>query len=146
LWSVSGRAEQLLVSTPLVVGSLASDTAFSVSGAGTVTVILSDLGWPDKLANLTFAATTPSAVLANMTGTGEISFQVSGAGIYNAVVGAVASPGFLDLGWYSMTIDFAPAVPLPASGLLLGSALGALALAWRMQATRLLARAESPRR
>src|SRR5215470_4587795 len=93
--------EMLLQSTPLVVGSLASVTAFAVSGPGTVTVTLSDLGWPDKLASLTFAATTPTGVLTTLSGAGQTSFKVTSAGVYDAVVGAVAGPGFLDLGWYS---------------------------------------------
>jgi hypothetical protein len=98
-----------------------------VPGAGAVTAILSDLDWPAKLASLTFAATTPTSVLASLNGPGEVSFNVSGPGVYSAVVGAVASPtSFLNLGWYSMTIEFAPAVPLPASAWLLLSGLVSL--------------------
>lgn len=128
LWSMTGHAEQiLLVATPLVQGSLASATPFTVPGAGTVTAILSDLDWPAKLASLTFAATTPTSVLASLNGPGQVSFKVSSPGVYSAVVGAVASPtSFLDLGWYSLTIDFAPAVPLPASAWLLLSGLASL--------------------
>jgi hypothetical protein len=135
LWSMTGHAEQiLLVATPLVQGSLASATAFSVPGAGTVTATLTDLSWPDKLASLTFAATTPTSVLASLPGQGQISFNTSAQGIYSAVVGAVASPsGFLDLGWYSLSIGFAPAVPLPATGWLLLSGLGALAVTLRQR-------------
>ncbi len=126
------RADQVLLeATPLVQGSLASVTSLDVSGPGTVTVTLSDLGWPDKLASLTFAATTPTGVLATLSGAGRISFTVSTAGIYDAVVGAVASPGFLGLGWYSLCITFAPSVPLPGGGWLLLSALAACALLWR---------------
>ena len=145
-WSSSARADQLLLqATPLVQGSLASVTAFAVSGPGTVTVTLSDLGWPDKLASLTFAATTPTGVLATMTGAGRISFTVSTAGIYDAVVGAVASPGFLSLGWYSLGISFAPAaVPLPGAGWLLLSALAAGALLGRRRSHPLAAPAPRP--
>lgn len=136
VWSITGHAEILLVSTPLVQGSLASATPFSVPGAGTVTAILSDLDWPARLASLTFAATTPTSVLASLNGPGQVSFNVSGPGVYSAVVGAVASPtSFLGLGWYSMTVDFAPAVPLPASVWLLLSGLGCLAAARRSKGT-----------
>jgi hypothetical protein len=139
LWSMTGHAEQiLLMATPLVQGSLASATAFSVPGAGTVTATLTDLAWPAKLASLTFAATTPTSVLASLPGSGQISFNTSAQGIYSAVVGAVASPsGFLDLGWYSLSIGFAPAVPLPASGWLLLSGLGAVAVTWRRRRSHL---------
>jgi hypothetical protein len=137
LWSMTGHAEQiLLATTPLVQGSLASATPFSVPGAGTVTATLVDLGWPAKLASLTFAATTPTSVLATLPGPGQVSFNTSAPGVYSAVVGAVASPsGFLDLGWYSLTIGFAPSVALPPSAWLLLSGLGALALALRRRGT-----------
>lgn len=136
LTSAVARADQLLVTTPLVVGSLSSVSNFQISGPGTVTVSLTDLGWTERLASLTFAATDAAGVVATMSGPGQISFNVSSPGMYSAVVGAVASSsGFLDLGWYSMTVNFAPAaaVPLPASGwlllscvLLLGAALRAV--------------------
>ncbi len=128
LWGFPAAAEEVLLeTTPLVQGSLATVTPFDVTSPGTVTVILADLAWPEKLASLTFAATTPNAVLATLGGPGEVSFKVSKPGIYDAVVGAIASPGFLDLGWYSMTVEFAPAaVPLPAGAWLLLSGLGAL--------------------
>jgi hypothetical protein len=134
LTGAAARADQLLVTTPLVVGSLSSVSNFQISGPGTVTVSLTDLGWTDRLASLTFAATNASGVVASMTGPGQISFNVSSPGMYSTVVGAVASTaGFLDLGWYSMTVNFAPAaaVPLPASALLLLSCLLLLGVALR---------------
>jgi hypothetical protein len=139
-WSTTGHADQTLLATsPVVQGSLASATPFSVPGAGTVTAILTDLDWPTKLASLTFAATTPTSVLASLPGAGQVSFTTSGAGVYSAVVGAVASPsGLLDLGWYSLTIGFAPAVPLPASAWLLLSGLGALAVTLHRRHARLV--------
>ena len=134
LLSSAARAEQLLVTTPLVDGSLASVTNFQISGPGTVTVSLTDLDWTDRLASLTFAATDASGVVATMSGPGQVSFKVSSPGMYSAVVGAVASgSGFLDLGWYSMTVNFAPAaaVPLPPSAWLLVSCLLLLGVALR---------------
>jgi hypothetical protein len=127
-WSTAGYAEQLLAVSPLVQGSLASATAFNVPGAGTVTVTLTDLDWPAKLQSLTFAATTPTAVVASLASAGQTSFGVGSAGVYDAVVNAVASPqSFLNMGWYSLTIDFAAAVPLPPTALLMLSGLGCLA-------------------
>jgi len=130
--ALAAHAEQILQETPLVQGALATATPFSVTGPGMVTVTLSDIVWPDRLASLTIAATTPNAVLASLSGPGTVSFKVTGAGVYDAVVGAVAgSSSFLNLGWYSLNIDFAPAVPLPQSAWLLLSALAALWLAVR---------------
>ncbi len=115
--------------SPLVHGYLASATPFSVPAAGTVTVTLTDLNWPTKLASLTFAATTPTAVLAGLASAGRTSFTVGSSGVYDAVVDAVASPqSFLDLGWYSLTIDFTAAVPLPPTVLLMLSGIACLAL------------------
>lgn len=128
--SGAARAEQLLAVSPLVHGSLASATPFEVPAAGTVTVILTDLNWPQKLASLSFAATTPTAVLAGLAGPGVTSFTTSSAGVYDAVVDAVASPqSFLNLGWYSLRIDFAAAVPLPPTAWLILSGIACLALA-----------------
>lgn len=129
-WSIAGHAEQLLAVSPLVHGSLATATPFTIPGAGTVTVKLTDLNWPTKLASLTFAATTPTAVVASLASAGQTSFQVGSSGVYDAVVDAVASPqSFLNLGWYSLTIDFTAAVPLPPTALLMLSGLLCLALA-----------------
>lgn len=140
LAGAAAEAEELLVSTPLVDGSLATVSNFQITGPGTVTVSLTDLAWPDKLASLTFAATTSSGVVASMSGPGQISFNVSSPGMYSAVVGAVAGAGFLDLGWYSMIVNFTPAtsaVPLPGSVWLLvsGLVLGALLIRPRRRAT-----------
>ena len=133
LWSVPSHADQVLLETsPLVQGFLASATPFTVSAPGTVTVTLTDLDWTQKLASLTFAVTTPGSVLDSMSAAGQSSFTVSTAGVYSAVVGALAapaSPGSLAIGWYSLNISFAPAVPLPASSwLLLSGVIGLIAL------------------
>jgi hypothetical protein len=138
-FSIGAHAEQLLVTTPLVEGSLASDTAFAVTGPGTVTVSLADLGWPNSLQSLTFAATTPTSVLATMSGVGQVSFKVTSAGVYDAIVGAVSNrAALLGLGWYSLRIDFTPAapVPLPPDAWLLLSALVLLAAVLRRSLAR----------
>jgi hypothetical protein len=131
-WSVAGHAVQLLVDSPIVYGSLASAKPFSVPGAGTVTVTLSDLGFTAKLASLTFSATTSTAVVTSLPSAGQTSFTVGAAGLYAAVVDAVATPtGSLDLGQYSLVIGFTAAVPLPPAALLMLSGLGCLALLTR---------------
>lgn len=129
-WSAAGHAESLLViQGELVQGQLALAQPFTVPGAGTVNVTLTDLGWPAPLASLTFSATTPTAVMASLPSAGQTSFTVGGTGVYDAVIDAVASPqALLNLGEFSLNVDFTAAVPLPAASLLMLSGLGCLAL------------------
>lgn len=130
------RAEMLLSQTTLVVGSQTTATAFTTTGPGKVTVQLSDLSWPERLASLSFAIANSTTVFARSAlgiGTSSVntlSFDVSGPGTYTAIVSGVVAPSsVLQLGAYSLQIDLRPsAVPLPASGLLLGAAIALLGL------------------
>lgn len=139
--SAACRAEMLLSQTTLVVGSQTTTTTFVATGAGTVTAQLRDLSWPERLASLSFAITNSTTVLARSalsSGTSDfstLSFAVSGPGTYTAIVsGAVSPANVLQLGSYSLQIELAPsAVPIPATGLLLATALASLLLIhlWR---------------
>jgi PEP-CTERM motif len=133
LWSMSAHAEMLLTKTQLIAGTESKVYSFDAPEAGTVTVTLSQLTWPDKLSSLSFAAATSTSVIAQMTQAGTLDFRVSGPGMYSAIVtGTVdASSAVFGLGMWSVKLDFTPAVPLPASAWLLLSGLGGFVVAWR---------------
>ena len=114
----------------LVAGSQSVVYVLSAPGAGTFNVSLGDLDWPDRLASLSFTATSANALLGSLTGAGQMGFEVAGAGSLYAHVAASAQ-GLLNVGLYSLQITFMPsvsAVPLPASSTLLLTALGALGI------------------
>jgi len=129
----AARADMVLLGdTTLVTGQRASVYSFKAPAAGTVTVQLTNLAWPEALSSLSFMATDGSQVLSSWSApsspagpsTQTMMFQVSGSGAYFADVMATAG-GPLDLGLYSLSLNFAPAgsVPLPSSGGLLAVAL-----------------------
>lgn len=114
LWSTAGHAEMLFANSTFVTGSETLVTSFLAPGKGTITIDLSDLVWPDKLSELSLAASTTSSVLSRMSGAGEMSFDVGASGWYNAIVASTVAPdGLFGGGMYSLRVDFAPAVPLP---------------------------------
>jgi hypothetical protein len=93
--------------------------AFSIQAptAGTFSVQLNNLAWPERLASLSFAATTATSVLETRTDGSLLKFNVGSAGNYFAHVAGTAQ-GSLNLGLYSMRISFlteGPPVPLPAA-------------------------------
>ncbi len=120
----------------LVSGSQSVVYVLSAPGAGTFNVSLSDFAWPDRLANLSFTATSVSAVLGSLSGPGQMSFAVTGAGSLYAHVSAAAG-GLLNVGLYSLQMSFKAseaAVPLPASSWLLLVGLAAMAALSRRRA------------
>ncbi len=120
-----GSASALIERSGLITGSASVIIPVTVGSGGTFSVSLADPAFPTPLAQLSFAATTTSAVLARMSGPGTMSFDVTEAGTYYATVfGATQAP--LSLGLYSLRVSFAP-VPLPAAVWFMLSALGALA-------------------
>lgn len=132
----------LLTDTSLVSGSESSVFSFETPGAGTVSVQLTNLDWPQPLYSLSFLAATPTHVMASWADPGSptgvnLTFQVPSGGRYFADVMAQAG-GSLDLGVYSMCIKFTPSTPtvaLPASGVLLLTGILAM-LALRARARR----------
>jgi len=120
--------------TALVTHSQIDLQTFDLTGAGTVSVKLTDLKWPDLLGTLSFTLfdathTIGSYSLNNSVATtGNSSFNVSTAGTYYASIFATAAPGKVG-GLYNAQIYFqstAP-VPLPAAGWLMISALAGFA-------------------
>ena len=114
--------------TEMITGTDSITLPFVVPGGmpgGTVTVTLADLGWPGLMSSLSFAATTSTSLLAQLTAPGSVSFDIGGTGTYFATVYGVADPNF-GSGLYSLNLSYAP-VPLPAAAWLLLSGLALLA-------------------
>lgn len=127
------QASSVLVSdTTLVSGSETEVFSFNAPAAGTVSLQLTNLDWPQELSSLSFMTATASGVLspfsASTSPTQSLAFQVAAGGTYFADVMAVAG-GPLDLGAYSLSVSFTPTVapvPLPSSGTLLLAAFAGL--------------------
>lgn len=128
LHSPQTHADTVLINeTTLVSGTDSNVEAFTIPTAGTVTVQLSNIPWPQALDSLSFVASSASSVLMAWDGSGTQTFDVSAPGTYYAHVTGTAG-GLLDLGLYSLTVSFRSAVapvPLPSSATLL---LGALVM------------------
>jgi hypothetical protein len=132
--TVAHASQLLIASTTLVSGSESAVYSFNAPGPGTVSVQLTNLDWPQALSSLNFMATTANQVLSSWSDAGSgpqfASFQVASSGTYFADISAVAA-GPLDLGLYSLSLEFTPAVPVPlpaSGGLLLIGAAGLMAL------------------
>jgi hypothetical protein len=130
--SSPARADMLLLAnTTMVTGNETAVFSFNAPSSGTVTAELTNLDWPTTLSSLSFMASSGSQVLASwadpgqtLTNTHALTFQVSHPGTYFANVSATPG-GPLDIGVYSFSLHFTngAAVPLPASGWLLASAV-----------------------
>jgi hypothetical protein len=126
LAAASAQADTLLIEqSGLIGGTQTVVTPMSIVGAGTLTVTLTDLGWPSRLASLSFALSDATSVLGRMTAPGIQSFQVGGAAnLFAHVYGATNSA--LDLGLYSLRVQFTP-VPLPSAAVLMLAGMGLFA-------------------
>jgi hypothetical protein len=118
--------------SPLISGTQSNVYTVSASSAGAVTVSLSNLGWPDRLASLSFALATSSGVLKTFSGEGQQTINIGTAGTYYAIVTGTAQ-GHWNLGMYSLRMTFSaltnpggPTVPLPGAAWLLLSGIAAL--------------------
>jgi hypothetical protein len=126
----------LLEKSGLISGSQSFVFEMQAPGAGMVNVQLSNLGWPERLSSVSFAASTATSILSRLADEGSTSFHITGPGAYYAHVAGIAQ-GALQVGLYSLRITFSAGntpgspVPLPAALWLLISGLGALALPFR---------------
>jgi len=116
-------------------GSQSFEDTFSVSGPGTLSLTLTDFGWPMPLANLEMTVGTVQGLLGPEVGAGVVSYQIGGPSTISAQwFGTAVGP--LDTGLVGLEVQWSPSsgsgattVPLPTSvGLLLS---GLTLLAWR---------------
>lgn len=120
-------AGNAIARTEMITGTDSIVLPFVISGgmpSGTVTVTLTDLAWPGLMSSLSFAASTSTSLLAQLTAPGSVTFGVGGTGSYFATVYGIADPNF-GSGLYSLNISYSP-VPLPAAAWLLLSGLALL--------------------
>jgi hypothetical protein len=118
----------LLTQSTLVINQQSDVYDFTAPGPGTLTVQLEDLTWPDPLSSLMFSLDSPRSVLGWVASAGELSLSIAHGGSYFLDVTGSAG-GALDLGLYSVQVDFYPQgtpVPLPAALVLMLSGLGVL--------------------
>ena len=125
----AARAETVLVDTSTLVSSTQTYVfPFTVTGPGTVEVILTDLAWTEQFNALALAITTANDILQQLSQAGALTFKVGNAGQYYALVTGAAG-GLIKLGLFGLHVRYhppTPTVPLPAAALLLLSGLGAL--------------------
>lgn len=133
-WIMSSAAHAdtvLYDGTGFVVGTQSFVQSFDLTTAGTLTVTLTNVAWPQQLASLNLLMTSPSGgAMGPEMGAGIATFNVrSGEDVFAQWFGTAQGP--LDAGVFSMKIMFQPAgggttVPLPTSIALFLSGLGLL--------------------
>ena len=121
----ANAATMVLEQSGLLGGAETVVTPLVLPGAGTLQITLTDLAWPTRLTNLSFALSSATSVLGTMTAPGIQNFTVGGAASLFAHVYGTAS-GPLDLGLYSLQVQFTP-VPLPSAAVLLLAGIGLFA-------------------
>jgi hypothetical protein len=139
-WSIGSnqaRASQVIYdSVGFMQGSQTLTDSFTLASAGTLTVSLANIGWPQPLSGLTLLLTSASGgLLGQETLSGNLpfsvdtqNFNVSAGNITAQWFGTPQSGGF-NTGVYGLEIQFQPGsspVPLPTSIALLLSGLGLL--------------------
>jgi hypothetical protein len=123
LQGASGASSSIRT-TQLVWGKSLTMHTLALPSAGTLTIRLTDMQWPDALQSLSFLLTDLDDVWEKINGTGTLTFNVNGPTQLFAAVYArsVDGKGF---GLYNLRADFTP-VPLPAAAWLLLSGLTGL--------------------
>lgn len=136
---VPGRAiaesiapEMLLQQSTLVISQQSNSYSFTTPGPGTLMVQLGDVDWPTLLQSVNLSVDSPNQVLGSLAVTGGLDLTLAHGGTYYADVTGQAS-GPLDIGVYSLQVEYLPpgVVPLPPTLILLGGGLALLAFAVR---------------
>jgi hypothetical protein len=104
-------------------------TPLQLDTAGSLSLTVTDMNFPESLGALSFAVTDANTLLKSMDGPGVMTLDVAGPVTLYADVFATAQ-GAANVGLFNLQIAFtsvAP-VPLPASGLLLAMILAPMLL------------------
>jgi hypothetical protein len=135
------RADTVLLAESGRISGMGGDVYSLVApSAGTLTVKLQNLDFPERLASLSFNLTTATSVLKTLDAAGETTFDLTSAGTYYAIVSGTAQ-GRWNIGMYSLKISFGPLVapvPLPGALWLLLSGIAAVLGATRTRMNRAL--------
>ena len=125
-------SEVLYNSVGFMQGTQSFSDSFNVSSAGTLTVTLGNVGWPQPLSSLNLLVSSGGGALGPEMGAGTSSFNVAAGDVFAQWFGTAATGG-LNAGVYSLEIQFQPnsgsggsVVPLPTSIALLLSGIGLL--------------------
>lgn len=121
-----------------MTGTQSFSDAFNLTGPGTLTVTLTNVAWPEKLASLNFLLSSANGMMGPEMGAGTYSYNVAAGGnVFAQWFGTAQGP--LNAGVYSLKIDFQPLggtpVPLPTSVALLLSGLALLLWQGRVKST-----------
>jgi hypothetical protein len=111
-----------------LTGTESFSQSFNLTAPGTLSVTLSNVAWPQKLASLNFLLSSANGTMGPEMGEGTHTFAVlAGGNVFAQWFGTAQGP--LNAGVYSLKIDFAPSalpVPLPTSAVLLLSGFALL--------------------
>lgn len=97
-----------------VYSSQTNRFSFDAPAAGTLSVHLFDLSWPERLQDLSCSILSPHSVLGSIGSEGEFDVQLATAGTFYAyIMGLAGNTLGLQAGMYSLHIDFTPLAPVP---------------------------------
>ena len=125
-------ADALVQQSTMVINQQSNVYSFTAPGPGTIYVALQDVLWPTPLASLGMSVNTPTGALGTLNVAGEIDIPLAKGGAYYVDVNGQAA-GSLDIGLYSISVNFVPqgSVPLPGTlSLVLGGLLALGAARW----------------
>jgi hypothetical protein len=139
--SSHARADILYNGSGFLTGTQSFTDTLNLPSAGTLTVTLGDIAWPESLASLNLVVTSSSGALGAEIGIGTSTFNVTSGGVITTQWFGTAQ-GALNAGVYTLEIQFQPSsqvVPLPTSIALLFS--GLCVLMWQSRRRASLSRA-----